>query len=168
MPGWGSDVKRKKTKADLRIEARREYGKRRPSDIEELVSLAADAKVKIQRLPPAPHPDDVAPCETEEPVVGPCQAHVKYCRAWRAAGRPRGKAVTPEPTERQKKLAATRAWNKARYQKMKAKKPVKPLTANPVKAKPVEAKPDKRRHVSEHPQAELRLYLIDDLPGPVR
>jgi hypothetical protein len=67
MPGWGSYVKPKKTKAELRIEARREYGKRWLSDIDELQRITATARVKVKRLPPAPHPDDIAPVVVRDP-----------------------------------------------------------------------------------------------------
>ncbi len=128
MPGWGSYVKPKKTRADLRIEARREYGKRWPSDIEELQQIAAIAKMKVKRLPYVPPEDPAVAAARTDPgasITGPCQTWIDGHRAWREAGRPRDKAGAPEPTERQKKLEATRAWNKARYQKTKSVKAVK-------------------------------------------
>jgi hypothetical protein len=47
---------------------------------------------------------------------------------------------------------------------VKAKKSVQ--ADRPVK--PEKTKADKHRRGSDHPQAELRLHLIDDLPGPAR
>ena len=166
MVGWGSYVKPKKSKQQVALERRRELGNKFFSPLDELRQLAAIAKVKVKRLPYVPPEDPAvasARTDPDAPVTGPCQSWVDSHRRWREAGRPRGKVATTEPSERQKKLAATRAWNKARYQKTKATKSVKLSTAKSVKVKA-----DKRRPGSEHPHAELRLYLIDDLPGPVR
>jgi hypothetical protein len=44
------------------------------SDTAELVETAAKSKMKPKRLPPAPHPDDVA--EHQPAVMGPCQLQV--------------------------------------------------------------------------------------------
>jgi hypothetical protein len=92
------------------------------SDIAELQAIASAAKVKIKKLPPAPHHDDTI---TEAaPPAGPCQSHVEYfknCRAARAAGMgtasavPEVVAAQDEPTEREKKLAASREYHKANY-----------------------------------------------------
>jgi hypothetical protein len=119
MPGgWGGYQKPKKSKQQVALERRRELGNKFFTPIDELQHLAATARVKVKRLPPAPHPNDVAPRESDAPITGPCQDHVDYFRAWREAGRPRGKVIAAGPTERQKKLAAARAH----YEQKKAKK----------------------------------------------
>jgi hypothetical protein len=115
--GWDTCKPKKKSTAELRLERRRELAKKFPSDIDELIAVAAACKKKPKKLPPAPHPDDMA--EFREPaIVGPCQLHVAHVKAWRAA-----KAAEviierddePYVDEREKKLAAARAYNKARY-----------------------------------------------------
>jgi hypothetical protein len=127
MPGWGGYVKPRKTKRQAALERRHELGKIYFTPIDELVSLAATAKVKVKRLPYVPPEDPVTNVLVDPgaPLTEPCQAWVEGHRRWRDAGRPRGKVAPPEPTDRQKKLEATRAWNKARYQKTKTTKPAK-------------------------------------------
>jgi hypothetical protein len=102
---WGSYVKTKKTKQQVALERRRELGAKYFTPIDELVSLAATAKVKVKRLPYVPPEDPVAspPIDPGAPVTGPCQAHVDYFRAWRAAGRPRGKVAAPANAEASRK-----------------------------------------------------------------
>jgi hypothetical protein len=50
--------------------------------------------------------------------MGPCQVHVAHMKAWRAAkaaGAVIAKDDEPYVSDREKKLAAARAYNKARY-----------------------------------------------------
>src|SRR5271169_1669407 len=118
MAGWGSYQPRKKSPAALALERRRELGLKFPSDIDELIALAAKCRKKPKVLPPAPHPDDDTP-DLAPTVVGPCQAHVANVKAWRAAKAARAAPVVveeePYVDERDKKLAAAREYNRERY-----------------------------------------------------
>src|ERR1700709_122736 len=106
MAGWGSYVKLKKTKQQLALERRRELGNKFFTPIDELRQLAATARVKVKRLPYVPPDEPLASPSIDPgaPFTGPGRAWVEGHRRWRKAGRPRGKAATPEPSERQKKL----------------------------------------------------------------
>jgi hypothetical protein len=106
MAGWGSYVKPKKSKQQVALERRRGLGNKFFTPIDELRQLAAPAKVKVKRLLYVPPEDPaVASARTDPgvPVTGPCQAWIDGHRRWREAGRARGKAATPEPTERRRK-----------------------------------------------------------------
>jgi hypothetical protein len=72
MAGWGSYQPRKKTPAEPALERRRELGLKFPSDVEELIELAANCRKKPKVLPPAPHSDDII-AESPPTVVGTCQ-----------------------------------------------------------------------------------------------
>jgi hypothetical protein len=81
--GWGGyhpREPRQKSKAEQSVERRRELAKKFPGDINELIALAADSKVRVQRLPPAPHPDEL-PDPAPEVAEGPCQ---KWCSVRKA------------------------------------------------------------------------------------
>jgi hypothetical protein len=76
--GWGGFVKPKKSKQQVALERRRELGVKFFTPIDELVSLAATAKVKIKRLPCVP-PEYLAsrpPLYPGAPTTGPCQTWV--------------------------------------------------------------------------------------------
>jgi hypothetical protein len=123
--GWNGYQKPEKSQAELDVIRRHELGMKFYSDIDELVQLAAKSKKKIKLIPPAPHRDeDIA--ESREPaVMGPCQVHVAHMKAWRAA-KAAGAVIArddgPYVSEREKKLAAARAYNKARYKPSPRKK----------------------------------------------
>jgi hypothetical protein len=119
VAGWGGYLKPKKSKEQIDLERRRELGKLFPSDTSELIAIAAKSKVKVKRLPPAPHPDDII-ADPAPSVTGPCQLHVASMKARRT-----GEAVRddePHVDQRQAKLEASRAYHRARYKAKKAKK----------------------------------------------
>jgi ATP-dependent exoDNAse (exonuclease V) beta subunit len=101
--GWGGyhpREPREKSKAELSVERRRELAKKfGTSTLEELRVIVAKSKVKVQRLPPAPHHDDTAEPFTPEVSEGPCQRHAAIHRRWRLTQlselRAGGKAATP-------------------------------------------------------------------------
>jgi hypothetical protein len=115
---WGNYQPRQKTPAELATERRRtlveKFG---AGDIDDLIALAAKCKKKVKLIPPAPRHDDDIP-EPAPAFVGPCQLHVQHWKARRAAkaaGVVIEKDDGPHVSEREKKLAAARAYNKARY-----------------------------------------------------
>jgi hypothetical protein len=104
MAGWGSYQPRKKSPAELALERRRELAKKFPSDIDELIALAAKCAKKPKRLPYVPPVDAVNSAENSaEIVVGPCQLHVANMKAWRAGIAPVIVEEAPYVDERTKK-----------------------------------------------------------------
>jgi hypothetical protein len=128
MAGWGSYQPRKKSPADPRVEARREFGKTHSGSLEELIALAAAAKCKVKRLPcgRAFDLDDEIPRSTQpEPPPGPCQEHIQRLKAWRAkvaAGIAPAPVVVEEPylSDREKALAKSREYHRAKLAAKKA------------------------------------------------
>jgi hypothetical protein len=124
--GWGRYIPRKKTKEQLAVERRRELAKQFPGTLEELQAIAARTRVKVKRLPAAPHRDDIITDSAPPSVVGSCQQHVAHMKAWHAAKSPGRVAVLedePYVSEREKKLQAGREYHRRRYKsKRKAKK----------------------------------------------
>jgi hypothetical protein len=108
MPGWNGYVKPQKSKQQVALERRRKLGERYFTPVDELLRIAATAKVKVKRLPYVAPEDPVVPRDPEAPTSGPCQTWVEGHRAWREAGRPRGEAIPSEPTEREKGVATAR------------------------------------------------------------
>jgi hypothetical protein len=118
VAGWGGYQKPKKSKQQLDLERRRELGQKYFSDIAELQAIAAKSKVRVKRLPPTPHPDEMIAVPAPS-VTGPCQLHVASMKA-----RHTGMAVQVDELcvdDRQAKLEASRAYHRARYQAKKAK-----------------------------------------------
>ena len=108
--------------------ARRELAKQFPGTLEELIAIAAKSKTKVKKLPPVVE----EPPEPVEAFVGPCQQHVEHFKQYRAA-KAEGKVAIaqddePVPTDREKKLAASRAYNKANYVPRRRRGPGKAKT----------------------------------------
>jgi hypothetical protein len=128
--GWGE--KRTKTPAELDLKRRRELGLQHYSTLEELQEIASKSRVKIKKIPPAVHPDDIIDPAPVEAFNGACQQHVEYfknCRAAKAAGAVIVQEDEPVPTDREKKLAASRAYNKANYVPRRSRGPGKKAKA---------------------------------------
>jgi hypothetical protein len=121
--GLGGYQPRKKSQAELAVERRRELAKQFPGTLDELVAIAAKTGVKVKRLPPAPHVDDII---APPSIIGPCQQHVAHMKAWRAS-KTAGSVVVAEDepyvSDRKRKLLAGREYHRRRYKsKRKAKK----------------------------------------------
>jgi ABC-type uncharacterized transport system auxiliary subunit len=126
MPGWGTYQKRKKTQAELAAERRRELAKQFPATLEELIAIAAGCKKRPKKIPNVP-PDDVTP-DPDPAVTGPCQLHVARTRAYRVA-KADGIAVKvddePVLSDRERMLAASRAYYQDHKAPLKAKRELK-------------------------------------------
>lgn len=110
--GWGS--RSAMTPEQLDLKRRRELGLKHFTDISDLIAIAAQSTVRVQRLPPAPRDDEHA--EPVEEFFGPAQSHVQHFKNRRAATAA-GKVVTvqedePYVSDSEKKRLAGREYVK--------------------------------------------------------